>query len=246
MATTTEQRVDAIGARHGFGAEAARVMWQAVLAGGGTMAQFHHPEFGGNGQWMRHGMLMVSVFDNDGLRARVGALCEELAELHAQAGHAGSDEASTSPGASRWPADLGTPSTSGAQNGMRYGFFPQHRRLAIEDEQGMQLYDTGDHTIQGVSQQQGSTLRGLRFASQHGVIDLAQLRAVPVSRMPESATTADRAVPAAAKGPTPPPVEPGNAMEALALLKTLGDLARDGVLTPQEFADKKAELLRRL
>ncbi|MCW5625757.1 MAG: SHOCT domain-containing protein [Burkholderiales bacterium] len=245
MSTVSAQRVDAIGARHGFGSEAARAMWQAVLAGGGTMAQFGHPEFGGNGQWMRHGMLMVSDFGNDALRSRVGALCEELAELHAQGDAAGLDEASMSPGAPRWPSDLGTPETSGAQDGMRYGFFPQHRRLVIEDEQGMQVYDTGDHTIQGVSQQRGNTVRGLRFASQHGVIDLAQLRVVPVGDVPEPAT-ADRRVPAAAQSPTPPPVAPGNAMEALALLKTLGELARDGVLTPQEFADKKAELLRRL
>ena len=28
-----------------------------------------------------------------------------------------------------WPADLGDPSTSGAQNDMRYAFFPDERRL---------------------------------------------------------------------------------------------------------------------
>lgn len=41
-----------------------------------------------------------------------------------------------------WPADLGTPTTTGAQNSIRYAYFPQKRRLAVEVNGKMTLYDT--------------------------------------------------------------------------------------------------------
>jgi len=44
------------------------------------MAQFDHPEFGGFGQWMRGGMVMLSV-DDAPLKTRIDALCQELARL---------------------------------------------------------------------------------------------------------------------------------------------------------------------
>ena len=31
-----------------------------------------------------------------------------------------------------WPGDFGSPSSSGAQNGMKYAFFPEKRRLLVE------------------------------------------------------------------------------------------------------------------
>ena len=66
-----------------------------------------------------------------------------------------------------WPDDLGQPSTSGSQNEMRYAFFPEKRRLLIEQDGKLITYDSGDHRISGVSQQQthGSSLA---FTSQDG------------------------------------------------------------------------------
>jgi hypothetical protein len=75
-----------------------------------------------------------------------------------------------------WPGDLGQPSSSGAQNGVRYAAFPSTRRLAIEQDGKVTLYDTGDHQISGVSQSQSGTGPGaLRFTSQRGDVDLASL-----------------------------------------------------------------------
>ena len=73
-----------------------------------------------------------------------------------------------------WPADLGPPTTVGAQNSVRYAYFPAPRRLAVEVSGHVTLYDTGDHQISGVAQQQG---RGssLTFTSQHGVVSLTTL-----------------------------------------------------------------------
>ena len=39
--------VEDLARRYGFSNDAVTVMLQAVAAGGGTMAQFDHPEFGG-------------------------------------------------------------------------------------------------------------------------------------------------------------------------------------------------------
>jgi hypothetical protein len=73
-----------------------------------------------------------------------------------------------------WPESLGEPATSGAQNGQRYAFFPDKRRLLIEHDGTLDTYDTGDHQIGGVSQQ-NSQRGSLAFTSQHGVVDLGNL-----------------------------------------------------------------------
>src|ERR1700759_2739411 len=83
-ATVTPAAENAIGdiaQRHGLSREAVLAMLFAIHAGGGNMAQFSIPELGGSGQWMRGGMTMVgNMFDN-ALKARVDALCGELAQL---------------------------------------------------------------------------------------------------------------------------------------------------------------------
>ena len=43
-----------------------------------AMAQFSHLEFGGSGQWMRGGMIMVSDMFNNYLKGRIDGLCNEL------------------------------------------------------------------------------------------------------------------------------------------------------------------------
>ena len=167
---STDQRaaLAAIAQRHEFSVDAARVMLDAVAKGQGGMAQFDHPEFGGFGQWMRGGMTMVSDMFDDRLKARVAALCEDLAELASQAPDA--FEAAEP----WWPADLGSPDSAGAQNDVRYAYFAGKRRLAIDRHGKIAVYDTLDHRIYGVSQQQG-THGTLAFTSQHGTLDLASL-----------------------------------------------------------------------
>lgn len=69
--------------RHGFSSDAARLMRAALEQGHGALAQFDHPEFGGFGQWMRGGMIMLSSTQDRTLRPRIDALCCELADLAA-------------------------------------------------------------------------------------------------------------------------------------------------------------------
>jgi hypothetical protein len=74
--------------------------------------------------------------------------------------------------------ELGTPSTSGAQNGYRYAFFPGRRRLVIECDGQTTTYDTADHHIGGVSQQQAGDGRSLTFTGQDGPVRLDDLQRV--------------------------------------------------------------------
>ncbi|HEX4353749.1 MAG TPA: SHOCT domain-containing protein, partial [Polyangiales bacterium] len=75
------QAVQNLAQRYGVSTDAVRTLLAAVSAGGGTMAQFYHPELGGGGQWMRGGMTMVGDMFNNGLQATVSGLCSELSSL---------------------------------------------------------------------------------------------------------------------------------------------------------------------
>src|SRR5580698_11031704 len=73
--------VEEIAHRTGFSRDAVTSMLFSIVAGRGRMAQFSHPEFGGSGQWMAGGPIMISDMFNNALKARVDALCVELSEL---------------------------------------------------------------------------------------------------------------------------------------------------------------------
>lgn len=163
-----------IAQRHGFSADAARVVAEALRHGGGRMAQFSHPELGGMGQWVAGGMLMIGDMFNNALKARVDALCRDLAAAPGPI-----PAAEQQPGQSRhwWPDGLGTPSATGAQNDMRYACFPDQRRLAVMRDGRVRVYDTGDHRIGGFSQQQSGT-QSLAFTSQTGAVRLEDLKEV--------------------------------------------------------------------
>jgi hypothetical protein len=144
-----------------------------------------------------------------------------------------------------WPADLGTPTTTGAQNSMRYAYFPHQRRLAVEVNGHMTLYDTLDHQISGVSQQQG--IGGfLTFTSQHGVVPVATL---PVVSSGHRESPEDRRQPHQSTAPSAPPTHPSDSAQEtdiFAKIERLAELKQKGILSEDEFAAKKAELLRRV
>ena len=74
-----------------------------------------------------------------------------------------------------WPKELGEPSSSGGQNGMRYAFFPDKRRLLIERDGKPTTYDSGAHKITGVSQQNAGSAT---FSTRDGDIRLDDLTVV--------------------------------------------------------------------
>ncbi len=261
-----------IAQRTGFSPDAVTSMLFAVIAGNGGMAQFSHPEFGGSGQWMSGGAIMISDMFNNSLKARVDALCGELSALvkrepglavagsfqsQSQGGavsFGGGQSSLLTPDASGgtnwWPADLGAPASVGAQNATRYAYFPGARRLAIDLDGMVTVYDTQDHQISGFSQQQSGS-GSFTFMSQHGTVDVRRLPKVSGgSASPVPPSVAGPAMPAAAVSATPAAAGSGPAPaghgEILGVIEKLADLRAKGILTEDEFSAKKAELLSRL
>lgn len=76
-----------------------------------------------------------------------------------------------------WPSDLGQPSSSGSQNGMRYAFFSKARRLLVEQGDKRTTYDSGDHRINGVSQQDSHN-RSVAFSDDNGTVRLDELKVI--------------------------------------------------------------------
>lgn len=242
--------LDMLARRHGFSNEAAWEAYQALRAGKGRQAQFSHPELGGMGQWAGDGMVMIGDMFNGALKIRVDALLGDLSARMRDMPAEDQPEAALPErsGRSWWPEGLGTPATSGAQNGQRYAWFPEARRLAIETAGTVTLYDTGEHRIGGVSQSQSGSGPGqLRFSSQHGELRLSELPLADgtdgASALPEPAAGHGTAGHGAALPGTP---EAAGTGEPLSALERLGRLYQQGLLTEEEFRDSKASLLRRL
>src|SRR6266404_559025 len=131
-----------------------------------------------------------------------------------------------------WPAELGFPNGTGAQNQVRYAYFNQKRRLAVELNGHVTVYDTLDHQISGVSQQQG---RGgsLTLTSQHGT--------VIVSTLPASVDGVQTKAPEPRVAPASEPYRPNSAQETdlFAKIERLAELHKKGILSSEEFAAKK-------
>jgi hypothetical protein len=260
------QALAAAAQRHGFSPEAALTAWHALTAGRGAMAQFDHPELGGVGQWAPGGMTMVGDMFNHGLKARVDALCSELAgqmqrqgaarvveptqfQTQSQGHPIGAGFGSGFAAGDWWPAELGTPASSGAQNGLRYAYFPGNRRLAIQRNGRLELFDTGDHRISGVSQQQSGAAQAPVFSSDQGEVRVTDLKPVDMDASTQSA-------PAAGPPGQPTSVQPAPMQHAapsmpaagdpLALIERLAELRQKGIITEVEFTAKKTELLSRL
>ncbi|MGZ8136138.1 MAG: SHOCT domain-containing protein [Methylococcaceae bacterium] len=75
------QIINNLAQRYNFSFDAVFSLLQSVINGNGSMAQFNHPEFGGSGQWMRGGMIMLGDMFNNNLKNSVSGLCQELANL---------------------------------------------------------------------------------------------------------------------------------------------------------------------
>lgn len=163
-----------------------------------------------------------------------------------------------------WPSDLRWPNSTGAQNGVRYAYFAQARRLAIELNGSVTVYDTQDHQLGGFSQQQ-SHGSSVTFSSQYGLVEVTRLPVVSVNGVQQSANRfnpAQAATPEFASGhlpfaaQTPFPLQPerqarpGNAApvgtDIFLMIEKLADLRSRAIISDEDFNIKKTELLARL
>ena len=257
--------VEEIGRRTGFSHDAVTSMLLSIVSGRGGMAQFSHPELGGSGQWMAGGAIMISDMFNNALKARVDALCTELSELirgepdfvaadsfqsqsqgargNLQRGPSSLLTAVGSDQENWWPADLGVPSSLGAQNEIRYAYFPATRRLAIDVNGKLTIYDTQDHQISGFSQQQPGS-GSLSFSSQLGGVDVSRLPIV--SGASGTKPSPEPLHQAAAEQQARTSKAAAGHEDTLAAIERMAELHAQGILTEAEFSAKKAELLGRL
>jgi len=269
------QKINDLAQRYQVSTDAVVTMLDSVVRGNGTMAQFYHSELGGGGQWMQGGMTMVGDMFNYGLKSKVDGLCSELAQLLLQqpfvpqppshqsqwqgggqqsgdygagSGSGGSPVtlfvAEPSGGSGNWwPAELGSPNGSGGQNHARYAYFSNARRLAVEVNGAVTVYDTLDHQIGGVSQQQSGS-GSITLTSQYGTVDVGTLPIVSMNGIVSQSV----AQPSASQArPSNPPFG-ANVQETdiFATIERLAKLHQNGILSTEEFANKKAELLSRL
>ncbi len=225
------QIVTDVAARHGVSQDAVLVLLRALVAGHGSQAQFNHPDLGGMGQWSMGGMTMIGDMFNNGLKARVDAMCGELSgalqrdtvftaarpatasQSQSQSGSGGSLAAGSGssffvtagngPG-TWWPDELGQASSTGSQNSLRYALFPQSHRLAIDVAGKVTVYDTLDHHISGFSQQQSGD-QSLTFTSQNGLVRVWDLPVVSdKDDLPVAAEAPSKSAQAEGSEATPP------------------------------------------
>lgn len=182
---TTDDDIDDIAKRRGVSRGAVEAAREALERGGGTMAQLSHADFGGMAQWSQGGMSMVGDLFDSALKGRFDAVMADLLDLRGRAGPAGpaAPAAGQAPRAERgwWPDGLGSPSTSGSQNRMRYAYFPQARRLVIEEDGRRRVFDTGENRITGVSQQDSDT-RTVAFSTASGRVRIEDLAEIAEDR----------------------------------------------------------------
>ncbi len=80
-----------------------------------------------------------------------------------------------------WPKSLGEhPNSAGSQNEVRYAYFGDAHRLAVDRDGTVTVHDTGKHRISGVAQAQGTGQSAkVVFTGQDGEVELASLPTVP-------------------------------------------------------------------
>src|ERR1700684_3880589 len=88
MAETDADLVERMAKRHSVSPDAVQAVLTALRKGGGRMAQFSHADFGGMLQWSP-GMSMVGDMFNTQLKAKLDALCSDLAAHLETSGTAG-------------------------------------------------------------------------------------------------------------------------------------------------------------
>ena len=180
MSANDGDLVDRLAKKHSVSSAAVQVVLAALRSGGGRMAQFSHADFGGMSQWSP-GMSMVGDMFNTQLKAKLDALCSDIAahlDTSETAGGAHAEAEVSYRSQTRtedwWPAGLGRPASVGAQNDLRYAVFPETRRLVIDEQGALSVYDTGSHRIFGIAQAQSAD-RTLTFTSQDGLLKIADL-----------------------------------------------------------------------
>lgn len=157
--------------------------------------------------------------------------------------------------AGNWWGDLGYPNSTGSQNGTSYAIFNGIGRLAIQQNGKVIVFNTLDHQIGGVGQQQGGDY-SVTFTSQYGTVNLHSLPIVSGGEnkpAPQQQTNNNNNIiesPQTSQAPTPMPVASNNNShleeDIFDKIERLAGLKDKNILSVEEFESKKADLLSRL
>jgi hypothetical protein len=137
-------------------------------------------------------MLMIHAGADRQLRTRVEGLLDEVAAVVRGSETAAPAALQRDPGspaaASRvdlpageswWPASYGHPTAHGCQSGIRYALFPGRHCVLVQIGSRIDCYDTADHQVHGVGQQQGHSSR-LVLSTATGEVPLDRLECIPI------------------------------------------------------------------
>lgn len=251
------QNMISVANRYRISVNAVTDLTQALMRSNGTMAQFNIPELGGGGQWMQGGMTMVGDMFNNQLKSTVDGLCYELSNLINQGAiqykplpKIQNQNGSQSGFSGNWWGNLGFPNSTGSQNNTSYAIFSNIGRLAIQENGKVTVFDTLDHQIGGTGQQQGGSY-SVSFTSQYGNVDLNTLPIVSGEDnrpMPLSVNNIIQNQPEQIIN-VPEPVTNNNAAfeeDIFSKIERLAGLKEKGILSVEEFENKKLDLLGRL
>jgi hypothetical protein len=246
--------------KYGISANAVTDLMHRLMSSNGTMAQFNIPELGGGGQWMQGGMTMVGDMFNNQLKYTVDGLCVELSNLLTQGAiqykplpKIGNQQEGF---VGNWWGDLGFPNSTGSQNGTSYAIFNNINRLAIQENGKVIVFDTLDNNIGGVGQQPGGNF-SVTFTSQYGTVNLGSLPIISGGddiRKPQP-TQSNEIQNNAVENTIVPIVEvPMQATnnnsnfeeDIFVKIEKLAGLKDKGILSVEEFENKKSDLLSRL
>ena len=139
------------------------------------------------------------------------------------------------------------PYSIGAQENLRYAYFPDRRRLAINVNGQVSIHDTGEHLITGFAQQQSGD-QSLTFTSQHGVVRLDSLPRIvgsaPASGLQNASALEPEEMWRSASQPAAG--TPRADSDIFGTIERIADLRDKGFISEDEFSAKKTELLKRL
>ena len=259
------QNMTNVANKYGVSTNAVTDLTYCLMGSNGSMAQFNIAELGGGGQWMQGGMTMVGDMFNNNLKYLVDGLCVDLSNLI----HQGAIQYKPLPKvknpqggySSDWWGDLGFPNSTGSQNNTSYAIFNNIHRLAIQENGNVTIFDTLDHNIGGVGQQQSGNY-SVSFTSQYGNVDLNSLPIISGGNKQAPAPIQNNEIQNnVIETPVAPiieaPIQPVNnnnynnnnsafEEDIFGKIEKLAGLKDKGILSVEEFENKKIDLLSRL
>jgi hypothetical protein len=256
------QNIVNVANKYGISTNAVTDLTHRLMSSNGSMAQFNIPELGGGGQWMQGGMTMVGDMFKNNLKYLVDGLCVDLSNLI----HQGNIQYKPLPKtenqqggfSGNWWGDLGFPNSTGSQNGTSYAIFNNINRLAIQENGKVTVFDTLDNNIGGVGQQQGGNY-SVTFTSQYGTVNLSSLPIIsggnnthkpqPILNNDIQNNVVENIVAPIADAPMQAVNNTSNNAfeeDVFDKIEKLAGLKDKGILSVEEFENKKTDLLNRL